>query len=305
MITKYLLMAGLLAHAGCLADETADELGTTAQPAVVDNGRNLNGRNLNGRNLNGSELGATLLSTSFEGVKVEGVVMNHTELQGTVFHGLNGSSEWSGDDFLQSEFSALSDEGHEVRLRVVQIDLPAAGSDTWRYWVEYRDTDNSWYPICQDPSTGVSEAAIPIDGWWDPGSGAKVADPARFTFACPTQGAIGKCIDIGYRPWAEVGGVALDGHHQGCVRAMRADYCGDGISYTTDGKLINLYDGLGIQIDAEDWQIEAEWDGSGARCFSPNNRALSTVHCFKQRTSSACGKLSNFSSGSLLMTEMP
>jgi hypothetical protein len=188
------------------------------------------------------------------------------------------------------------------------MEAPAAPEDPWRYSVEYLDTDSEWYPICLDGA--VAQPAIAIDGWWnpaegEPGGGGKVNDASKFTFACPVVGAIGKCIEIGYQPWAEEGGVSLDAHHRGCVRALRADYCGDGVPHTTDGAVINIYDGLGIQLDTEDWRIEAEWDADGARCFSTNNRSLDHLSCFRSRATSACGKLSHFDTGTLLMSEKP
>ncbi len=57
-------------------------------------------------------------------------------------------------------------------------------------------------------------------------------------------------------------------HRDVCVRAMRADYCGDGIAHTVAGTPINLYDRAGIQLDAADWRPEAEWTARGASCVS-------------------------------------
>ena len=77
------------------------------------------------------------------------------------------------------------------------------------------------------------------------------------------------------------------------------------LPHTADGAVINIYDGLGIQLDTEDWRIEAEWDADGARCFSTNNRSLDHLSCFRSRATSACGKLSHFDTGTLLMSEKP
>jgi hypothetical protein len=299
----------VLAVGGACAMEVGDDLGVIDREVTVDNGKSLNGKSLNGKSLNGSTLGTTVLWTSFEGVKLNGsTLLDDAWLEGTEFVGRVGSSIKRGTDFHQAEFQAMSDTGNALRLRARHITPPAAAGEPWRYSVEYLDTDSKWYPICLDGAE--ARASIAIGGWWNPaegvpGGGGKVADPTRFTFACPTGGAIGKCIELGYRPWSQVAVVSLDEHHQSCVRALRADYCGDGVTYTADGKVINLYDGLGIQLDTEDWRIEAEWDDAGARCFSSNNRSLDHLPCFRSRASNACGKLSNFASGTLLMTEMP
>lgn len=48
---------------------------------------------------------------------------------------------------------------------------------------------------------------------------------------------------------------------------VRADYCGDGTSYTQNGTPIDLYDGLILQVDTEPgWLVDAEWGTAGARC---------------------------------------
>lgn len=290
------------------------ELGARSAAVVLENGRDLNGRDLNGRDLNGrdlngSSLGSTLLWSSFEGVQINGSTLEAAWLEGSELVGLNGNgSIVRGMGFAQAELNARSDTGNDVRLRIRQIDQPSAGDDRWRYWVEYRETDQKWYPLCIDDA-GQASSSTALDGWWNPeagveGGGAKSADPLKLTFACE-GGALAKCVDLGYEPWSEIDSLSLDGHHQSCVRAVRADYCGDGIAYTNDGKLINIYDGVGIQPDTEDWRIEAEWDDAGARCFSQNNRSLSHVPCFKDRATNNCGNTAHFASGTLVMTEVP
>ena len=51
-------------------------------------------------------------------------------------------------------------------------------------------------------------------------------------------------MELGYKPWKTVGGVSLRDHHQTCTRVLRADYCGNGVSHTQDGTLINIWDTL-------------------------------------------------------------
>lgn len=65
--------------------------------------------------------------------------------------------------------------------------------------------------------------------------------------------AIAKCHALGY-----VAGPAA----AACVRAMRADVCGDGISFTRDGVL--------IEIDPPGW-TEAVWGPGGALCLGPGD----------------------------------
>ena len=49
---------------------------------------------------------------------------------------------------------------------------------------------------------------------------------------------------------------------------VRADYCGDGRSWTKDGTPIDLYDRLAIQTDDHNdgMEFEAAWGVDGAHC---------------------------------------
>lgn len=274
------------------------------------NGSNLNGSNLNGSNLNGQALGTILSSVNLAGVKLNGKTFN-ARLDGTVFVGTDGSSTVQGLGFLQSEFQGNVADGSTVRLRVVDIQTATNGdAEVWNYSVEYRDnSQNAWFSICKNDAGPTP--AIPVSGRWNheqgvPGGGAKIADATVFTFACVGTSAVAKCVSpIGYKPWKTVNGTSIDPHHQACVRLIRADYCGDGVSHTTDGQWVNLYDGVGIQQDTEEWVIESEWDENGARCFYPLNRSHEAVPCYDQRQDVACGSPTHFGTGTLLMNETP
>ena len=49
---------------------------------------------------------------------------------------------------------------------------------------------------------------------------------------------------------------------------IRADYCGNGRSWTANGTPINIYDRLNIQTDAATYPVDAEWTPTGARCIN-------------------------------------
>jgi hypothetical protein len=268
------------------------------------NGQNLNGQNLNGQNLNGPDSGTFTIWTSLEGVKLGGMVLDSTRLSATVFTGTKGSSVRTGRDLIGADLTAMRGDGRAVPLRLRDIVSPPAGSTIWRYLVDYREDDGAWYPLCN------GSAAIPLEGIWDhrqgvTGGGAHISDPTKFTFACEGRGALGKCVSMGYEPWSSSDGVLLAKHHQACVRLLRGDYCGDGTPYTTDGSWVNVYDALGVQVDTEDWVFEAEWDASGARCFSKANRSKSNLPCYNARLKTECGSLARFTTGTLLMDETP
>ena len=94
----------------------------------------------------------------------------------------------------------------------------------------------------------------------------ETAPPGEFELTC-TAGVHGKCIRFGYLPWQ---GEPMRGLYNGCIRIMRADYCGDGEATTRDGTLIDFYDDYGIQtLDEQSARtFEAGWTAAGAVCVS-------------------------------------
>jgi hypothetical protein len=108
---------------------------------------------------------------------------------------------------------------------------------------------------------------------------------ARRAGAC-RGGAIAKCVEWGYRPWATAVEcddercfeISLTDHHQACTRMARADYCGDGTPHTENGTLIDIYDDLSPPIASAEaaghhsWGVEAEWGPAGATCVGKSLR---------------------------------
>jgi hypothetical protein len=322
----------LLLSTSC-AYEEVDE--STLGQAIAGDG--LNGRNLTGRNLNGTGLGNAVAWASFDDVKVGSVNMDDvwldgSELVGVRYHG-HHASIMRGADFEGAKFVGRSDTSREVKLRVADVVAPEPGSDIWRYAIEFK-SHGDWIPMClANALTGeglngpllngqslneaiangevISLPAIPVNGYWSyqsgvTGGGGKIDSSQRFTFACPRIGAIGKCVEAGYKPWGVgVDGEPLDGEHQACVRLMRADYCGDGTPHTVDGTLVNIYDAVGVQDDVEPWALEAEWDSDGARCITSHIRQAEPVACIERLLSDDCGSPASWTEGTLLVSETP
>lgn len=289
----------------------APALRTRMAEVVSPNGRNLNGRNLNGRNLNNSELGGMLVSVAYAGVHAAtGKPLSGVRLEGSAFVGLEGAHPVAGNGFAGARFVGMRGDGASVDLRVDSITQGSgADSDLWSYRVSFRDEDGGWRPVCQDAS-GAAASAIAVAGRWNylqgvAGGGEKVDDASAFTFACEGA-AIAKCMHFGYKPWATAAsGQSLAGHHQACTRMVRADFCGDGESHTSDGQWVNLYDGAGIQSDSESWNLEAEWNEAGARCFTSQTRAHVPVTCSGFTAIPDCGDTAHFQSGTRLISESP
>jgi hypothetical protein len=306
-----LALITIISVPACIAPDEV-EVGSTASALVGPNGSDLNGSDLNGSDLNGSDLngptlpGAVTIWTSLDGVTIGGTTLDAATLDASLFNGSAGATTYSGADFVGAQFQAMRGDGSMATLRIASI----AGQTPfrWSYFVEYLESDSQWYPICENTNGPLAAYALP--GTWNyqtgvANGGAHSNDPTKFTFACRTRGALAKCIDDGYVPWLSHNGTSLVDHHQTCVRMLRADYCGNGTSYTTNGRLVNLYDGIGVQVDTETFRLEAEWAPEGARCLTDARRASVAVPCFPSAPDPACGDVAHFNSGTLIMNEIP
>ncbi len=126
-----------------------------------------------------------------------------------------------------------------------------------------------------------------------------------FTFSCRAK-TIAKCVELGYKTFQ-----GRTTQLTSCVRLLRADYCGTGVSYTTDGTLLNLYDNVGVQADTQAWNREAEWTPTGARCVNVNSStrynltASQDPACARRvtTTTTTCG--TTFANGAILIDELP
>lgn len=172
--------------------------------------------------------------------------------------------------------SAVDPEESEYTLRVddVQLDPNDPNGDVYLYLLSFKLGDaQEWSPACAD-GYGDPVEAIALQNHWDAETGERVDDPDTFTFAC-RDGAIGKCVAFGYRPWATAGSTSLADYHQACTRMVRADYCGDGVPHTLNGTTIDIADTLNppIQTFASHWPVEAEWGPDGAVCMTQHLRA--------------------------------
>jgi hypothetical protein len=155
-----------------------------------------------------------------------------------------------------------------VTARIKQIvkptaEISAAGSGLWSEFAlelelpDGRKIDNA----CRDPG----DTAFPISGYWRD-DGAYVPSDRLFSFAC-TRRDVATCLRQGYREDAPSDKVSL---LEACTRMMRADYCGNGDSYTNDGTFVSIWDNRAVstrEVVAE-MKFEAAWSEHGAVCLA-------------------------------------
>ncbi len=148
-------------------------------------------------------------------------------------------------------------EGRPTRLRIAAVERdPQDKSGTvWLHAMEERQADGTWRNICTPGADGRRQ-------------GFPMVVQGRLEFTC-SSGALGKCVRLGYRPWAfDLHGQSLAPLHAACVRMMRGDYGGTGEPWTSEGKLVEVFDLQGIQRPAESPSLafEAGWTPQGAVC---------------------------------------
>ncbi len=244
------------------------------------NGTRLDQLTLNGEEVEDLALEGSSLSV-VQMVDGEKVVRVGDEVVGMVIS-LTVEGTAVGDEDPDPEITEIP-----VALRIddAMFDPEAATDDVMLYYVSVEIGGNGeWANPCVD-SEGIDQPVIFLKNYWDEETGDRIDDDEVLTMAC-TTGVLAHCTQWGYRPWGEAVSckkkgkkkgkkkkckeVSLVDHHQACTRMARADYCGDGVSWTTPGTLIDVWDNLTPQINARtvEWEIEAEWTPDGAWCLN-------------------------------------
>jgi hypothetical protein len=158
---------------------------------------------------------------------------------------------------------AVGTQAVRLRIDAVERDPDAKVGDVWLHTFSSEAADGSWRNVCY-PGPDGRRQGFPIAGRMRAHDGGlEPAEPGAFDITC-TGGARGKCVRLGYLPWGE-DGLA---RYNGCVRMVRADYCGDGHGTTRNGMAIDMYDDDRIQWADDDptHEFEAGWTAAGAAC---------------------------------------
>ena len=272
----------------CSAAEAVD---TSARPSGLNvNGATFNGVLLNGATLNGMRMnGPVLNGVTLNGMRMNGPVLNGATLNGITLQGTEFAGFPAGMTMEGAELVGLLSDGSTISVFVdaVHPNADPKNADVTLYEVTY---GASREPLCGRDDSGAAILATALANAWDGNTGARIDDAERFTFAC-TTGALYKCVAAGYKPWTSA---SMTDYHQACTRMLRADYCGDGSSFTKDGTLVDMNDALGVQsFETEsraDFAFEAAWGPDGATCVSKTRYRLPHVpQCLVDRLADSCG----------------
>lgn len=162
----------------------------------------------------------------------------------------------------------LAHQTYPVKLHILGLNtnfalMSAQGQGLWKaYRVQLELEDGRTFNACHD----TNDVAFPVAGYWDDDSVHNIMNNNIFSFACTKRDAA-FCITTGYRDDQGDDQVQL---FEACTRMMRADYCGDGKSYTKDGTFITTWDNKGIAEEPSIPQLvfEAAWNRKGVVCWA-------------------------------------
>jgi ADYC domain len=184
----------------------------------------------------------------------------------TEFNVSEDGRQLTQDEIVGLELTVADETGKTADFRIEGTRTDPTDSEIRLYDVSVRENQTGeWRRFCQPGPDGVA-MAFPLSGTWTPSG--RHEDQPTFILTC-TAGAIGKCVRFGYKPWKRTpAGVSLWAYHEACTRMVRADYCGDGRSWTKDGTPIDLYDRLAVQTEDRNdgMEFEAAWGVDGAHC---------------------------------------
>ncbi len=184
-------------------------------------------------------------------------------------------------------------------------------SGCFKTWSCVGSRPEEFTPICEKNIDGLINKSIPVAGQWNDcegqGCGGKTpgTESSTFSLSCSDEGALAKCAErYNYKPWEDPFSTTKAPLHESCVRMVRADYCGDGVTHTYDGNWIDVYDRSGIQeLDPEGeiemagttWGNDAIWNPNGAHCvvtgrFEQNDPTGGTLQDYVDNAPTCQGK---------------
>jgi hypothetical protein len=238
---------------------TEEEVGEAQGALAASNANFMNGTVSNGSYVNGIR---------HNGIRHNGIRHNGIRHNGT---GLEGTPEdtgitVSGPAYAGADVEAELGSTVVADLHIESVsDADVVGQYTYEITVGGEN-------VCGP----AGSKALILPGRWDYATATYIEDDTKFTVAC-RGAAIAKCTEWGYKAWdawtenngATTQPVPLRYFQEACVRMVRADYCGNGVSHTENGTSIEVYDTANLQTETpgNPMPLEAEWSATGASCI--------------------------------------
>jgi hypothetical protein len=178
---------------------------------------------------------------------------------------------------------------YPIRVKIAEVIKKAASTTQfpdpemgWAYRLEIELRPGRPQNACRD----ATDIAFPIDGLWDDQANYR-RDAGKLSFAC-FQRDVAKCIWAGYRDDPRSGDRRV--LFEACTRMMRADYCGNGFSYTVDGTMISRWDNRDVAVPHpfEGASFEAAWTPKGVMCFDHYRWPLASLPGHPSRPRPSC-----------------
>ncbi len=194
-----------------------------------------------------------------------GVVLDKVWAENGLILGSKGAAKYSYTDLVGSRWSLMVDiEGVHTNAQMVIENVTKNGPVFIYNWTETHDGGpKDPMPTCdEDPDhPGTYGSVITGDITVDTDNG-KIATRASTIYIGCVSGGVGKAGLWGY-PRHLVG--AKD--FEAAVRMVRADYCGNGVSFTVPGNPVEILDTWGYNTFPLPKAVtEAIWDTKGAAC---------------------------------------
>lgn len=185
--------------------------------------------------------------------------LDKVEIVSGRLRGRRGATFYHDDELLGSRWLLSPIEGSPVEMWISEYTVISSAQT--RYTFQTLDANGAVVHVC-DPTPQGDHSAVPVkDRTVDPATG-EAAFRARTLYLACVSGAVGKAYTWGYSPSQPADLTAA-------IRMVRADYCGDGTSWTTAGTSVQVHDAWGINTFAQASQAnEAVWTATGLACLS-------------------------------------
>lgn len=178
----------------------------------------------------------------------------------------------AAEEFIGSIWVVELTEGPNTGeiAEIVLADVTRADNELNRRLYRFGDvTFNDGLPTCEADENGMYDAALYGDITVDE-SKAVVSDRPNTIYIGCLSGAMGKAsYRWGYWPF-ELGAEKFTA----VIRMLRADFCGNGESWTSPGQLLQVVDHFGVSSSFVDSSLdnEAVWSTEGAVCIGEYTR---------------------------------